>query len=109
MSTAALFDGKIYVMRLIPTSLLAAATMMAIAPAAQADPIDDLQPSGPGIPLCLGASQEAGVGALGNWNANAGHVALQQVAQLSPSQHDVYNIVSGGNVITPGDHYCSQG
>ncbi|RJQ76778.1 hypothetical protein D5S17_17095 [Pseudonocardiaceae bacterium YIM PH 21723] len=73
--------------------------------------ISQLNPTGTGIPLCFGPNgiPGGGVSALGNWNANAGAVMLQQVAQLHGSQHDVYNIASQGNVITDGTHYCLQG
>ncbi|MFJ2770522.1 hypothetical protein [Streptomyces sp. NPDC087300] len=59
-------------------------------------------PTGAGVPLDFApGSAPGGTTALGNWNGNAGHVALQDTAQLSPSQHDVFNMASGGNVM-PG-------
>ncbi|WP_086828164.1 hypothetical protein [Streptomyces sp. NRRL B-24572] len=76
---------------------LAALSFAAPAQAAGDDIIDQLTP-GTGIPVAFGPEgiPGNGVNALGNWNANAGHVALQQVAQLAPSQHEVQGITSDG-------------
>ncbi|MGW5399445.1 hypothetical protein [Streptomyces sp. NPDC003952] len=93
-------------MKKIMLAVLPSLALSVAAPLAHADEglaadaaLGQMAPLSQGVPMALGSGLEQGpAGVLGNWNANAGHVALQETAQvLGAGQQDVYNIASGGN------------